>query len=129
MARAPHELPVRVYYEDTDFSGVVYHANYLRFLERGRTELLRSAGVDQSMLHAEPGGMIFAVRRMSIEYLKPARMDDLTSEMRGASLRMSQRILRDETVLLTAEVQVAMLAAGKPARLPDGIRRLLGDDR
>jgi acyl-CoA thioester hydrolase len=135
MGRAPHELPVRVYYEDTDFSGVVYHANYLRFLERGRTELLRSAGVDQSMLHAEPGGIIFAVRRMSIEYLKPAHMDDLlrietaTSEIRGASLRMSQRILRDETVLLTAEVQVAVLAAGKPARLPDGIRRLLGDDR
>ncbi len=135
MGRAPHELAVRVYYEDTDFSGVVYHANYLRFLERGRTELLRFAGVDQSMLHAEPGGIIFAVRRMSIEYLKPARMDDLlrvetaTSEIRGASLRMSQRILRDETVLLTAEVQVAVLAAGKPARLPDGIRRLLGDDR
>ena len=72
-----HRLILRVYYEDTDLGGVVYYANYLRFLERGRTELLRSAGVDQSMLHAEPGGIIFAVRRMSIEYLKPAHMDDL----------------------------------------------------
>jgi acyl-CoA thioester hydrolase len=131
MGRQPHRLPVRVYYEDTDFSGVVYHANYLRFLERGRTELLRSAGVDQSILHAEPGGIIFAVRRMSLEYVRPARMDDLltietaTSEIRGASLRMSQRILREDVVLLTAEVHVAVLAGGRPARLPDEIRRLL----
>ena len=134
MGRQPHRLPVRVYYEDTDFSGVVYHANYLRFLERGRTELLRSAGVDQSILHAEPGGIIFAVRRMSLEYVRPARMDDLltietgTSEIRGASLRMSQRILREDIVLLTAEVHVAVLAGGKPARLPDEIRRLLQGD-
>jgi len=134
MARDPHRLPVRVYYEDTDFSGVVYHANYLRFLERGRTELLRAAGVDQSILHAEPGGIIFAVRRMSLEYVRPALMDDLltvetlTSEIRGASLRMAQRIMRDETVLLTAEVHVAVLAGGKPARLPDDIRRLLQGD-
>ncbi|NNM74291.1 tol-pal system-associated acyl-CoA thioesterase [Enterovirga aerilata] len=131
MDPAPHRLPVRVYYEDTDFSGVVYHANYLRFLERGRTELLRSAGVDQSILHAEPGGIIFAVRRMNIEYLRPARMDDLltieteTTEIRGASLRMSQRILRADAVLLTAGVHVAVLAGGRPARLPDEIRRLL----
>lgn len=134
MGRQPHRLPVRVYYEDTDFSGVVYHANYLRFLERGRTELLRSAGVDQSILHAEPGGIIFAVRRMSLEYVRPARMDDLlavetgTSEIRGASLRMGQRILREDVVLLTAEVHVAVLAGGKPARLPDEIRRLLQGD-
>ena len=134
MGRPPHRLPVRVYYEDTDFSGVVYHANYLRFLERGRTELLRSAGVDQSILHAEPGGIIFAVRRMSLEYVRPARMDDLltvetgTSEIRGASLRMTQRILREDIVLLTAEVHVALLAGGKPARLPDEIRRLLQGD-
>lgn len=135
MNGEPHRLPVRVYYEDTDFSGLVYHANYLRFLERGRTELLRRAGVDQSVLHAEPGGIVFAVRRMSLEYVRPALMDDLltvettTSEIRGASLRMSQRILRDDVVLLTAEVHVAVLAGGKPARLPDRIRRLLqGDD-
>ena len=135
MNGEPHRLPVRVYYEDTDFSGLVYHANYLRFLERGRTELLRSAGVDQSVLHAEPGGIVFAVRRMSLEYVRPALMDDLltvetlTSEIRGASLRMSQRILRDGTVLLTAEVHVAVLAGGKPARLPDRIRHLLQGDQ
>jgi acyl-CoA thioester hydrolase len=127
----PHRLTVRVYYEDTDFSGVVYHANYLRFLERGRTELLRTAGVDQSALHGEPGGIIFAVRRMNLDYLRPARMDDLltvetrTSEVRGASIRMSQRILRGDAVLLTAEIHVAVLAGGRPARLPDDIRRLL----
>ncbi len=126
-----HRLSVRVYYEDTDFSGVVYHANYLRFLERGRTELLRDVGVDQSILHAEPGGFIFVVRRMTIEYVRPARMDDVltveteTVEIRGASLRMAQRILRDDTVLLTADVHVAVLAGGKPARLPDDLRRLL----
>ena len=126
-----HRLSVRVYYEDTDFSGVVYHANYLRFLERGRTELLREVGVDQSILHAEPGGVIFVGRRMTIEYVRPARMDDVltveteTVEIRGASLRMAQRILRDDTVLLTADVHVAVLAGGKPARLPDDLRRLL----
>ena len=114
--RPPHTLSIRVYYEDTDFSGVVYHANYLRFLERGRTELLRASGVDQSILHAEPGGLSFAVRRMNIEFLRPARMDDLltvetaTTEVRGASLRIVQRIVRDGTLLLTAEVHVAALA-------------------
>ncbi|MDB5511628.1 MAG: acyl-CoA thioesterase [Enterovirga sp.] len=126
-----HLLPVRVYYEDTDFSGVVYHASYLRFLERGRTELLRSAGLDQSALHGQSGGIIFAVRRMTLDYLRPARMDDLvtvetrTSQVRGASLRMGQRILRDGTVLLAADVQVAVLAGGRPVRLPEKLRRLL----
>ena len=80
-----HILPVRVYYEDTDFSGVVYHANYLRFLERGRTDFLRDAGVDQSTLHAEGDGLIFAVRRMTIDCLQAARMDDvLVVETRAA---------------------------------------------
>src|SRR5262249_22825770 len=68
-----HLLPVRVYYEDTDFSGVVYHASYLRFLERGRTDFLRLAGVDQSHLHADGEGLIFAVRRLTIDYRAPAR--------------------------------------------------------
>ena len=130
----PHRLSVRVYYEDTDFSGVVYHANYLRFLERGRTELLREAGVDQSVLHAGPGGLSFAVRRINIEFIRPARMDDLltvetaTTETRGASLRMGQRVVRGDTLLLTADVHVAAIAGGKPARLPDDLRgRLAGN--
>ena len=132
LAAGRHRLPVRVYYEDTDFSGVVYHANYLRFLERGRTEFLRAAGVDQSALHADGQGLIFAVRRMIIDYLKPARMDDVlviethTAEMRGASLTLAQRILRAEEVLVTAEVRVAAILGGRPARIPDGLRSLLG---
>ena len=113
------------------FSGVVYHANYLRFLERGRTEFLRAAGVDQSALHAGGEGLTFAVRRMTIDYLRPARMDDVlviethTAEMRGASLTLAQRILRGEEVLVTADVRVAAVAGGRPARIPDALRALL----
>jgi len=126
-----HVLPVRVYYEDTDFSGVVYHASYLRFLERGRTDFLRLTGVDQSVLHAEGQGLIFAVRRMIIDFLKPARMDDVlvvrtrTEEVRGASLAIAQTILRDDETILTADVRVAALAGGRPARIPDGLRAIL----
>ena len=120
-----HLLPVRVYYEDTDFSGVVYHASYLRFMERGRTELLRATGVDQSELHGAEEGLSFAVRRMTIDYLKPARMDDVltietrTGEIRGASLVMAQRVLRGAEVLVTADVRVARASGahpGHPAR-------------
>jgi len=126
-----HVLPVRVYYEDTDFSGVVYHASYLRFLERGRTDFLRLAGIDQSTLHADGAGLIFAVRRMTIDFLKPARMDDVlviatrTEEVRGASLVIAQTIRRGEEAILTADVRVAALAAGRPARIPDGLRAIL----
>jgi acyl-CoA thioester hydrolase len=128
---ATHVLPVRVYYEDTDFSGVVYHASYLRFLERGRTELLRATGVDQSMLHADGSGLIFAVRKMTIEYLRPARMDDVlaietrTTEIRGASLFVAQHIRRGEDVIVTADVQVAALAGGRPVRIPEALRAIL----
>ncbi len=127
-----HILPVRVYYEDTDFSGVVYHASYLRFLERGRTDFLRLAGVDQSTLHAEGEGLIFAVRRMTIDFVRPARMDDVlvietrTEEVRGASLVIAQKILRDGEVIVSADVRVAAIAGGRPARIPDGLRRLFG---
>ena len=129
MAVEPHRLPVRVYYEDTDFSGLVYHASYLRFLERGRTELLRAAGADQSALHTE--GLVFAVRRLTIDYLRPARMDDVlsietsTRDVRGASLAIEQRILRDDVVLVTASVQVAAIAGDRPVRIPDRLRRIL----
>ena len=126
-----HVLPVRVYYEDTDFSGVVYHASYLRFLERGRTDFLRLAGVDQSTLHADGAGLIFAVRRMTIDFLKPARMDDVllvetrTEEVRGASLVIAQAIRRGGEAILAADVRVAALASGRPARIPDGLRAIL----
>ncbi len=126
-----HILPVRVYYEDTDFSGIVYHANYLRFLERGRTDSLRLAGVAQSNLHAEGEGIIFAVRRMTIDYVKPAMMDDIlhvetrTREVRGASLIIDQCLMRGDDVIVTAEVRVAAISGGRPARIPDALRDLL----
>lgn len=130
----PHRLDVRVYYEDTDFSGVVYHASYLRFFERGRTESLRDAGVDQSSLLADRGdgaGLGFAVRRMTIDWLRPARMDDVltvettTTAIRGATLDVAQRILRGGEPLVTATVLVACLSAGRPVRIPDELRRRL----
>ena len=128
-----HLLPVRVYYEDTDFSGLVYHASYLRFLERGRTDSLRLAGVDQSLLHGDGQGLIFAVRRMTLEFLKPARMDDVlvietrTQEVRGATILIGQRVLRGDEVLLGADVTVACLGGGRPRRIPDGLRRTLAE--
>jgi acyl-CoA thioester hydrolase len=128
----PHRLSVRVYYEDTDFSGVVYHASYLRFLERGRTELLRALGVAQRELHEGDIQLAFAVRRMSLEFLKPAVMDDLlTIETtpvlaRGATMELSQRVLRADTPLVTALVTVACVGAGRARRIPEALRRRLG---
>lgn len=126
----PHRLSLRVYYEDTDFSGVVYHASFLRFMERGRTELLRAAGVGQGALHGTKA-FHFVVRRMTIDWLKPARMDDMLvvetspGEIRGASLAMRQRVLRDDEVLVTADVLVAGVVAGRAARLPTATRAAL----
>jgi acyl-CoA thioester hydrolase len=130
-AAAIHRLPVRVYYEDTDFSGVVYHASFLRFMERGRTEFLRDIGVRQSDLRAGPDGFYFVVRRMLIDWLKPGRMDDeLVVEtavplVRPASLVMAQAVKRGSEVLATAEVTVVGLREGRPARLPAEIRKRL----
>jgi acyl-CoA thioester hydrolase len=98
----PHQLSVRVYYEDTDFSGFVYHASYLRFLERGRTELLRGLAGDQSELHRAAEGLVFVVRRMSLDFVSPARMDDLltilthTKALRGASMQLAQEVRRGD---------------------------------
>ena len=123
---SPHRFPVRVYYEDTDFSGVVYHASYLRFMERGRTEMLRALGIEQANL-----AFGFAVRAMQIDYLKPARMDDeltietTTRSIGGATLDLEQRVLRGEEVLVTASVRIACIAQGRPARLPKDIRAKL----
>jgi acyl-CoA thioester hydrolase len=126
-----HLFPLRVYYEDTDFSGVVYHASYLRFLERGRTEFIRACGIDQQKLHRETG-VYFVVRRMEIDWIKPALMDDelvvetAPATLRGASMILSQRILRGHEVLTTAEVVVAILKDGRPTRLPDSFRAAFG---
>ena len=130
-ARPAHTLPIRIYYEDTDFSGVVYHASYLRFLERGRTELLRDLGVHQSALHGDEEALAFAVRRMTIDWLKPAKMDDVVTvethvaEVKGASLVLNQRIVLGDLVLLTADVRVALVQNGKPARLTPELRAKL----
>lgn len=130
---SPHRLSIRIYYEDTDFSGVVYHASYLRFLERGRTETLRALGIDQAALYGEggKGALSFAVRRMAIEWLKPARMDDLVTvetrigAIKGASLVLEQKIFLEDETLLTAEVLVALVADGRAARLPPELRAKL----
>ena len=120
-----HTLPVRVYYEDTDFTGVVYYANYLKFIERGRTDALRAAGVAHSdLLEASPP-LGFAVRKVTAEYFIPARIDNalivetLVTEARGARLAFSQRILRGDEILFTAEVEAACIdMEGRPRRLP-----------
>jgi len=125
-----HKLSVRVYYEDTDFSGFVYHASYLRFMERGRTELLRELGLLQRDLAlSEPAGaLFFVVRAMDIDFRRPAYMDDLLSvETRveavgGASFTMGQEIRRDDALLTAARVTVALISNRKPQRLPAVIR-------
>ena len=122
-----HVLPVRVYYEDTDFSGLVYHASYLRFLERGRTEFIRAVGVDQRAMHGETG-IAFVVRAMTIEFLRPALMDDVVTietnpdELRGPVMRLRQRILRAGTVLTVAGVTIVCVRNGRPQRLPETLR-------
>ncbi len=118
---------VRVYWEDTDAGGVVYHAGYLRFLERARTEWLRAAGVEQSRLAAERG-VVFAVTEMDLRFLAPARLDDELAvscrldEAGGASLRFSQHIVRiaDNVAIVAAHVRAACLAAGnfRPRPIP-----------
>ena len=126
-----HRLPLRVYYEDTDFSGFVYHASYLRFMERGRTELLRGLAGDQSELHAEGAGLVFVVRKMTLDFLKPARMDDWievhtrSSELRGASMHLAQEVRRGDEVLVRADVVVACVRDGRAIRLPEGLRRAM----
>lgn len=126
-----HVLPLRVYYEDTDAAGIVYYANWLRFLERGRTEMLRLLGQEHSALRAEKG-VNWVVRRCSIDYLKPARLDDILEirtscgELRGASLDMVQEAHCGGAVLVRAEVLVACMGeSGRPVRLPTRIRQSL----
>ena len=126
----PDALWVRVYYEDTDFSGRVYHASHLRFLERGRTEWLRRRGFARRDL-AESSGVAFAVRSLQVEYLAPAMMDDLlevetsAAAVRGASITFQQRVVRGDKELVTASVLVASIRNDRPARIPADLRRRL----
>jgi acyl-CoA thioester hydrolase len=121
---------VRVYYEDTDFSGFMQHVAHLRFFERGRTEFLRAHNINQSELFAV-SGLVFVVRKMSVDYVKAARMDDelcvetAIVKIGGASIEMTQKILRSEEILAAAHVRIGALAGGRAQRLPDEIRSLL----
>lgn len=133
-----HEMAVRVYYEDTDFTGIVYHASYLRFMERGRTNYLRLLGADQRALfeaaEKEAPGFAFVVRSMSIEFLKSARMDDLLTiatapeEVKGASMTLHQKVLRQEDVLAEAHVRVAFVSGGRARPIPKALRAVMKPD-
>jgi acyl-CoA thioester hydrolase len=129
-----HVLPVRVYFEDTDFSGTVYHASYLRFMERGRSDYLRSLGVGHSALAAGAEGepLSFTVRRMMIDFIGPARIDDLVEietrplAVEGARMILSQRIVTRGETLVSAEVTVAVVnGEGRARRIPKSVRSLI----
>ncbi len=130
LTEAGHRLVQRVYYEDTDFSGVVYHARYLHFLERGRTDYLRLLGVEQGSLVLEEDreGLVFVVHRMEIDFKAPARMDDIltiqtaTEKAGGAKMILNQEIRRGEQLLIAARVIIAVInSVGRPRRLPEGL--------
>ena len=132
-----HVLPVRVYFEDTDFSGVVYHGAYVRFMERGRSDYLRLLGVGHDALargdHADGEQLAFAVARIAADFRRPARIDEVievvtrASRITGARIVLSQTIRRGEVVLVSAEVTVAMInTAGQPRRMPRIVREKLG---
>jgi acyl-CoA thioester hydrolase len=134
LERGLHVLPVRVYYEDTDFSGAVYHANYLKFCERGRSDCLRLLGIHHHEMHwhETEGRMGFVVRRMVCDFRRPARIDDLLEietrfrDMAGARMELEQKVLRQGEVLFTAEVTVALVdAAGRPKRFPKAMAEAL----
>lgn len=131
-----HVLTQRVYYEDTDFSGVVYHARYLHFMERARTDYLRLLGVEQASLAIEGDneGLVFVVHRMEIDFKAPARMDDIltivttTEKAGGAKMVLTQDVRREDRMLIAAKVIIAVInAAGRPRRLPEALgKRFLG---
>ena len=134
-----HLLRVRVYYEDTDFTGIVYHANYLRYMERGRTNYLRLIGADHRALfeatEKEAPGFAFVVRSMNIEFLKPARMDDILEivtepeEVKGASTTVRQRVMRSDELLVEAHVRVAFISGGRARPIPKPLRIAMEADQ
>lgn len=128
---SPHRFEVRVYYEDTDLAGVVYYANYLKFTERARSEMLRAAGVDQTALKIDRG-LVFVVRRVEAQYRAPARFDDLLEietealQIGGARLTLRQDVLRAGEPLVATTVEVALIDdAGRPTRFPADLRAAL----
>jgi acyl-CoA thioester hydrolase len=134
-----HVMAIRVYYEDTDFTGVVYHASYLRFMERGRSNYLRLLGADQRALFAETEqeapGFAFVVRSMQIEFFKPARMDDVieivteTAEVKGASVVLHQMVMRGDDLLVEADVKVAFVSGGRARPIPKPLRIAMRADQ
>jgi acyl-CoA thioester hydrolase len=124
-------MAIRVYYEDTDGAGIVYYANYLKFAERGRTEMMRELGFAHSRIEAETG-IVFTVRRLAADYREPARLDDWLSvdttviELGGATILLDQQIRREGKVLVTLDVLVACVGRdGRPRRVPAGLRTAL----
>ncbi|MEL6233790.1 MAG: tol-pal system-associated acyl-CoA thioesterase [Pseudomonadota bacterium] len=127
---AAHRLVLRVYYEDTDMAGVVYYANYLKYLERGRSEAVRAAGIDQTAMRA--AGVVFVVRRIAAEYLRPARFDDLVTvetrltALKGARIGMAQSVLREDATLLSADLTLACMSLdGQVLRIPADLQAKL----
>ena len=127
-----HRMTLRVYYEDTDLAGIVYYANYLKFIERGRSEWVRDLGIDQGRLKAETG-LVFAVRHIEADFLSPARFDDVldveTEPVRvgGARIVVAQRVRRGAELLFEATVTLAVLTeTGRAGRLPAEYRQSLG---
>ena len=134
-----HYQQVRVYYEDTDFSGIVYHASYLRFMERGRTNYLRLIGADHRALFeqaaAEAPGFSFVVRHMDIHFNKPAHMDDVLdivttpAEVKGASVTLNQKVMRGDDLIVEADVQVAFVSGGRAKPIPKPLRIAMKADQ
>ena len=127
-----HILPVRIYYEDTDFSGVVYHANYLRYMERGRSEFLRMIGVSHRHLMAGENPVAWTIVRMEIDFLKPALIEDALevhtayTKISGARLLVSQTIERADETLVRAQLEAACVTpGGRPTRIPREVRNAL----
>ncbi len=126
-----HILPISIYYEDTDLSGFVYHANYLRYMERGRTEFFRLAGISRARLEDdEPTA--WTLRRIAVEYFRPARLDDriavhsVLTELSGARIKVLQRVRRGETLLVEGRIEACITTlTGKPRRLPKKLAETL----
>jgi acyl-CoA thioester hydrolase len=131
FAHKVHILPISIYYEDTDLSGMVYHANYLRYMERGRTEFFRLAGVSRARLEDEEP-TAWTIRRIAVEYFRPARLDDqvavhsVLTDVSGARLKVLQRVRRGETLLVEGRIEACMATlTGKPRRLPGNVLETL----
>ena len=129
-----HRLAVRVYFEDTDAGGILYHGSHMRFFERGRTEFLRDLGISQSATadRTDPDALLFVVRKFSIEYRKPGLLDDLLTveteiaSISGPRFTVSQRLLRENDLIASAEVEVVAIAGnGRPRRLPPAMATLI----